>query len=124
MNKKMMFLAPGMILGAVVMAAEPQISLESDQVESRFNIGRQQLNFETGEQMKKANELVQTGVVGGDDTLFDAAIKDYIEMAADTDSYRTFLQRLGKMKNYEQQLCYAYAVLLVMYKRININLKH
>lgn len=56
--------------------------------------------------------------------LQNAAIKDYIGMAEDTDSYKAFMQRLGKLKSYDEQLCYAYAVLLIMYKRINISLKY
>jgi len=56
--------------------------------------------------------------------LQNAAVRDYIGMAEDTDSYKAFTQRLGKLKSYDAQLCYAYAVLLVMYKRINISLKY
>ena len=45
-------------------------------------------------------------------------------MAEDTDSYRAFMTRLGKLKTYDEQLCYAYAVLIRMYKRLNISLRH
>ena len=52
-----------------------------------------------------------------------AQIQDISSLAADTDNYRTFLSRLGKLKNYDEQLCYAYAVLLRMYRQMNIALK-
>lgn len=55
--------------------------------------------------------------------LQNAAIQDYSDMAANTDTYKLFMLRLSRMKNYDEQLCYAYAVLLNMYKKININLK-
>jgi hypothetical protein len=45
-------------------------------------------------------------------------------MAEDTDSYRAFMTRLGKLKTYDEQLCYAYAVLIRMYKKMNISIKH
>lgn len=53
-----------------------------------------------------------------------ARIRDYHEMAEDTDSYRVFMTRLGKLKTYDEQLCYAYAVLIRMYKKLNISLRH
>ncbi|MBQ3708856.1 MAG: DUF4129 domain-containing protein [Clostridia bacterium] len=55
--------------------------------------------------------------------LQNAGIRDYDAMAASTDSYRLFLQRLGRLRTYDEQLCYAYAVLLRMYKKMNIPLK-
>lgn len=55
--------------------------------------------------------------------LQNAGIRDYEAMAATTDSYRLFLQRLGRLRTYDEQLCYAYAVLLRMYKKMNIPLK-
>ena len=45
-------------------------------------------------------------------------------MADTTDSYRLFLTRLGRMRDYGEQLCYAYAVLIRMYKKLNIALKN
>ncbi len=53
----------------------------------------------------------------------DAAIRDYNGMAEETESYKTFLQRLGKLESYDEQLCYAYAVLLKIYKKRNVILK-
>lgn len=55
--------------------------------------------------------------------LQNASIGDYRELADQTDTYRLFMLRLGRLKSYNEQLCYAYAVLLKMYKKININLK-
>lgn len=55
--------------------------------------------------------------------LQNAGIRDYDAMAATTDNYRLFLQRLGRLRTYDEQLCYAYAVLLRMYKKLNIPLK-
>lgn len=52
-----------------------------------------------------------------------AGIRDYHEMADDTDTYRAFMTRLGRLKTYDEQLCYAYAVLIRMYKKLNIALK-
>lgn len=52
-----------------------------------------------------------------------AEIRDYNDMAEATDSYKAFLTRLGKLKTYDEQLCYAYAVLLRMYKKMNVSLK-
>ncbi len=55
--------------------------------------------------------------------LQNAGIRDYDAMAESTDNYRLFLQRLGRLRTYDEQLCYAYAVLLRMYKKMNIPLK-
>lgn len=52
----------------------------------------------------------------------NAAIRDFQAMAATTDSYKLFMTRLQRLKTYEEQLCYAYAVLLKMYKKLNISL--
>ena len=52
----------------------------------------------------------------------NAAIRDFQAMAASTDTYKLFMLRLQRLKSYEEQLCYAYAVLLKMYKKLNINL--
>lgn len=53
-----------------------------------------------------------------------AAIRDYSLMAEQTDDYKYFMQQLSRMKNYDEQLCYAYTVLLKMYRKINISLKN
>lgn len=55
--------------------------------------------------------------------LQNAAVKDFDELANQTDNYRAFMSRLSRLKSYDEQLCYAYAVLLKMYKKINISLK-
>ena len=55
--------------------------------------------------------------------LQNAGIRDYRAMAESTDSYRLFLTRLGRLKTYDEQLCYAYAVLLKMYRKMNVALK-
>ena len=55
--------------------------------------------------------------------LQNAGIRDFDAMAESTDNYRLFLQRLGRLRTYDEQLCYAYAVLLRMYKKMNIPLK-
>lgn len=54
----------------------------------------------------------------------NAAIRDFNDLAENTDSYRLFMQRLSRLKDYNEQLCYAYAVLRKMYKKTNINIKH
>ncbi|MBQ3955853.1 MAG: DUF4129 domain-containing protein, partial [Clostridia bacterium] len=53
-----------------------------------------------------------------------AGIRDLESLAADTDSYRLFMTRLSRLKTYDEQLCFAYAVLLKLYKQMNIPLKH
>lgn len=53
----------------------------------------------------------------------NAAIRDYDSMADATDDYKTFLRELGKLNDYDSQLCYSYSVLLKMYKKMNIALK-
>lgn len=52
-----------------------------------------------------------------------ADINDFTELADSTDTYKLFLQRLGKLKTYDEQLCYAYVMLIRMYKKMNIPLK-
>lgn len=52
----------------------------------------------------------------------NAAIRDFQAMAASTDTYKLFMLRLQRLKTYEEQLCYAYAVLLKMYRKLNIGL--
>ncbi len=52
-----------------------------------------------------------------------ADIRDFEGLADSTDSYKLFLQRLGRLRTYDEQLCYAYAMLIRMYKKMNINLK-
>ncbi len=52
----------------------------------------------------------------------NAAIRDFQAMAESTDTYKLFMLRLQRLKSYEDQLCYAYAVLLKMYKKLNISL--
>ena len=46
-----------------------------------------------------------------------AQIRDYEELADTTDSYKAFLSRLGKLPDFDSQLCYAYSVLLKMYQK-------
>jgi len=55
--------------------------------------------------------------------LQNADIRDFEKLADSTDSYKLFLQRLGKLKTYDEQLCYAYVMLIRMYKNMNIPLK-
>jgi hypothetical protein len=52
-----------------------------------------------------------------------AQIGDYRSLAESTDSYGLFISRLGKLKTYDEQLCFAYAVLRRMYKKMNVELK-
>lgn len=52
-----------------------------------------------------------------------ADIGDFAGLADSTDTYKLFLQRLGKLKTYDEQLCYAYVMLIRMYKKMNIPLK-
>lgn len=52
-----------------------------------------------------------------------ADIRDFEGLADSTDTYKLFLQRLGKLKTYDEQLCYAYVMLIRMYKNMNIPLK-
>jgi len=52
-----------------------------------------------------------------------ADIHDFEKLADSTDNYKLFLQRLGKLKTYDEQLCYAYVMLIRMYKNMNIPLK-
>lgn len=53
-----------------------------------------------------------------------ASINDYIKMAEQTDNYRAFMQRLAKMPDYEAQISYAYAMLVTVCKKSNVNLKN
>ena len=55
--------------------------------------------------------------------LQNADIRDFEALADSTDNYKLFLQRLGRLKTYDEQLCYAYVMLIRMYKKMNINLK-
>lgn len=55
--------------------------------------------------------------------LQNAGIGDYKAMADSTDTYKLFMQRLGRLKTYDEQLCYSYAVLLKVYKKMNLSLK-
>lgn len=55
--------------------------------------------------------------------LQNADIHDFEKLADSTDSYKLFLQRLGRLKTYDEQLCYAYVMLIRMYKNMNIPLK-
>ncbi len=55
--------------------------------------------------------------------LQNANIRDFEGLADSTDNYKLFLQRLGRLKTYDEQLCYAYVMLIRMYKKMNINLK-
>ena len=71
MNKKLMFLVPGMVLGAIVMAADPQPS--SDNLTFRVNIGRQELLLRSDTTIREANRKA-------DEREFDAAIKKYREI--------------------------------------------
>lgn len=52
-----------------------------------------------------------------------ARIRDYEELADTTKSYKSFLARLGKLPDFDSQLCYAYSVLLKMYQK-SITLKN
>lgn len=52
-----------------------------------------------------------------------AEIRDLSELVDSTDTYRLFMQRLGKLPTYDEQLCYAYSMLIRMYKKMNIPLK-
>lgn len=53
----------------------------------------------------------------------NAAIRDYDSMAEATDDYKTFIRELGKLHDYNEQLCYAYSVLLKIYKKKSIAIK-
>ena len=53
----------------------------------------------------------------------NAAIRDYDAMADATEDYKTFIRELGRLRDYDSQLCYAYSVLLKIYKKMNIALK-
>ncbi len=55
--------------------------------------------------------------------LQNATIRDYDSMAEATEDYKTFIRELGKLHDYDEQLCYAYSVLLKTYKKISIALK-
>lgn len=55
--------------------------------------------------------------------LQDAAIRDYAAMAARTDSYRQFLTHLSRLSDGEEQIAYAYTVLVRMYREGSIPLK-
>jgi len=53
----------------------------------------------------------------------NAAIRDFQSMAASTDSYKLFMQNLTRCSDTNTQLRYAYAVLVRMYHKGNVNLK-
>lgn len=55
--------------------------------------------------------------------LQNAAIRDYAEMAAKTDSYKQFLARLSRLPDAGEQIAYAYTVLVRMYREGSIPLK-
>ena len=55
--------------------------------------------------------------------LQNAAILDYTEMAAKTDSYKQFLSRLSRLPDAGEQIAYAYTVLVRMYHEGSIPLK-
>ncbi len=73
MNNKMMFLAPGIVLGAVVAAAQPQMQQTPDRVENRVNVGRQFVLAKSDKLMREANTLALN-------ENFDAAIAKYREV--------------------------------------------
>ncbi len=50
-------------------------------------------------------------------------VRDYDKMADETDTYKQFMTRLSRLKNYDEQLSYAYKVLLKTYKKMNVALK-
>lgn len=52
-----------------------------------------------------------------------ASINDYINMAERTDNYKSFMQRLSKLPDYEAQISYAYAMLVTVCKKSSVNLK-
>lgn len=56
-------------------------------------------------------------------SLQNAQIRDYEGLAANTNSYKLFLNRLSKFDSFDEQTCYAYAVLLRIYREMNVPLK-
>ena len=67
LNKKIMFLVPGMVLGAVVSVVDVAAA---GMVETRVNVGRQEVLFQGDSVVKKANAKMLKG-------LYREAIKDY-----------------------------------------------
>lgn len=53
----------------------------------------------------------------------NALIRDYEKLAEDVHSYKEFLQQLSRLPDAGAQLCFAYAVLVQMYAKGNVNLK-
>ncbi|MBE6398798.1 MAG: hypothetical protein E7041_01510 [Lentisphaerae bacterium] len=95
MDKKMMFLVPGMVLGAMVTAAEVQIPADkADNTEVRVNLGRQQVLFDSSVKMRNANEKA----VAGD---FDGAITGYREVISTMERFPSgekFRERIAVCK--------------------------
>ena len=73
-SKKIMLLAPGLVLGALVMAAENPVPAASQMpgAETLENVGRQKKFFDISESVRKANALMNDGK-------YDEAIKLFIQ---------------------------------------------
>lgn len=94
MNKKMMFLAPGMVLGAVVAAGQVQVQPSPELTEKRVNIGRQHKLAESDKQMREANKKALN-----ED--FDGAIAGYRAVLKTLEPYRNgafFQERIESCK--------------------------
>ena len=99
MNKKLMFLVPGMVLGAIVAAADPQPS--SDNLPLRVNIGRQEL-------LLRSDTIIREANLKADERDFDAAIKKYreiIDLLKPFESGREFSRRIEFCRK-RIQTCY------------------
>ncbi len=97
-SKKILLLAPGVVLGAMVMAADSapngagnNVSTNVMSVEKRENIGKQALLHESSEDVKRANALMNEGK-------YPEAIKEYrkvvskLRHASGGDKFRTKIE--------------------------------
>lgn len=96
----MMFLAPGIVLGAVVAAAQVQTG-SADQLVSRVNAGRQQLEFESNRLVRSANQKML-------DNDFDGAVKIYRQIIGMLENYKSGTVFKKRIEFCQQQIkeCY------------------
>ena len=98
LNKKIMFLVPGMVLGAVVSVVDVAAA---DMVETRVNVGRQEVLFQGDSVVKKANAKMLKG-------LYREAIKDYQQALSIYRPYESGKVFRGKIEYCKRRISDAY----------------
>ena len=119
MNNKMMFLAPGMVLGAVVIAAPiPNVKDASvDKTVQLAHVGREKVKFDSTKLVKLANTQV-------DNEDFDGAIKTYSEAVKLLSKYASGTAFSSQLEYCQKQIkrCYLQRELyFYMFGKIFIN---